>query len=316
MGEITTYTTEMVIAIVFNCAVLFMLLRTSSVKKATSNIFLINLIVADIVTAVMGLVACSAHYARRGMGVKEWTDTKMKTLFMYIFTSTLLILLTATILVTMDRFLAVAKPYLYKEISTKRNVVILMAIIWSIAAVVLILGLIFATLDNAESLRIATDAIDWVLIVITFTGILFLVIANSIILREVRKQVKLVSSISVFGNDKEAAKKSENSLRRKELRAAYLCIMIVCVFTVCWLPISLGLLLNRIEKGNSVAKKLMEIGKALVFVGVILNPCLYVPFKSELKSTFCKCLVNRKANIVDGGSATKTTENSNIQSSV
>ena len=289
MSEITIYTVEISVAILFNGIVLSMLVMNSSVKKSTSNIFLVNLIVADLVTAVMGLTACLTHYARKKMAVKEWTDSKMVILFMYIFTSSLLVLLMATILVTLDRFVAIVKPYRYREISTRRNVTIILTVIWTLAAIVLILGSVFATMDDRDNLRIAQDALDFVLVVISFAGILFLVIANAIILREVQKQVKHVSSVSVFGNDAEAAKRSEVALRKRELRAVYLCLTIVCVFIVSWLPVSLGLVLNLSPRTKTAGRELMRVGKAVIFVGVILNPCLYVPFKSELRAAFCKC---------------------------
>ena len=316
MGEIVAYLLEVIFAIIINVAVLIILVRNSSAKKATANIFLINLIVADIVTAIIGLVACFTHYIRKKMGVKDWTDDKMLILFKYIFTSTLLILLTATILVTLDRFLAIVKPYRYKEMATKRNVVILLVTLWSLSAVVLVLGVVFATMDDPGILRVAQDALDFVLIAVSFAGILFLVIANSIILREVRKQIKLVSSVSVFGNDEEAAKKSENSLRKKELRAAYLCFSIVCVFVICWLPVALGLALNRCGV-KSGGRHLMDIGMTLVFLGVILNPCLYVPFKSELRRSLCKCFPFKKTSRENqSGYETKEGDRSTAQSSI
>ena len=312
MGEISRYFTEIMIAIVLNAIVLVMLLRNSSIRKLTSNIFLINLIVADLVTAIMGLVACITHYTRKSMEVRDWTDSKMGFLFMYIFTSTLVILLSATILVTLDRFLAIVKPYLYKEISTKGNVVKLLTIKWLIGAIVVLLGLVFATLDEPRTLQIAQRTLDFVVMAIAFAGILFLIIANSIILREVRKQIKLVSSISVFGDDKEAEKKSGRSLRKKELRAAYLCFTIVCVFIACWLPLSLGFAFYRNSEMKTAGRHLMDIGKVLVFLGIILNPCIYVPFKSELRQSFFKCFGRYQAN---GSSDGSSTENQTIDRS-
>ena len=302
------YFGEVIAAIVINGIVLVVLLRNSSTRNLTSNIFLINLIVTDLVTAIMGLVACLSHYTRMTINVKDWSDSKMAFLFMYIFTSTLVILLSATILVTLDRFIAIVKPYQYKEISTRRNVAKLLAIIWSFGAIILLLGLVFATLDEPSTLRIAQRTLDYVLMAVAFAGILFLIVANSIILREVRKQIKLVSSISVFGDDQEAAKKSESSLRRKEIHAAYLCFSIVCVFVCCWFPFSLGLAFSRYAKTNSAGKHLMDIGKALVFVGVILNPCIYVPFKTELRASLCRCFRGQTRK-------TKTTNSMENQSS-
>jgi len=240
----------------------------------------------------MGLVACVTHYTRMSMGMKDWDEVKTGFLFMYIFTSTLIILLAATILVTFDRFLAIVKPYRYKEMLTKRNVVRLLTIIWLFGGIVLAIGLVLSTLDEPKTLEIAQNTLDVVLLTIAFAGILFLTIANSIIFREVRKQIKFVSSISVFGDDKEAAKKSDNNLRRKEIRAVYLCFSIVCVFVACWMPFSLGMAFSRSSAMENVGKHFMDVGKALVFVGVILNPCIYVPFKSELH--ICKCIRRKK----------------------
>ena len=311
MGEISRYFGEILAAIVINGIVLVLLLRNSSTRKLTSNIFLINLIVADLVTGIMGLVACVSHYTRMTINVKNWTDSKMGFLFMYIFTSTLIVLLSATILVTLDRFMAIVKPYRYKEISTRRNVAKLLAIIWLFGAIILLLGLVFSTMDEPRTLLVAQRTLDYVVMVIAFAGILFLTIANSIILREVRKQIKLVSSISVFGDDEEAAKKSESSLRRKEIRAAHLCFSIVCVFICCWLPLSVGLAFSRYAKTNPAGKHLMDVGKALVFAGVILNPLLYVPFKTELRASLSRCfrshkMRSKKANSIENQSSDRT----------
>ena len=291
MSEILRYLAEMVTAIVINGIVLLMLIKRASARKLISNTFLINLLVADIITAVIGLVACVTHYTRMSMRVKDWDEAKMGLLFMYIFTSTLIILLAATILVTFDRFIAIVKPYRYKEMFSRRNVVKILTIIWLFGGIVLVIGLVLSTLDEPRTLEVAQNTLDVVLLAIAFAGILFLTIANSIIFREVRKQIKFVSSISVFGDDKEAAKKLDNSLRKKEVRAVYLCFTIVCVFVVCWLPFSLGLAFSRSSAMKNVGKHFMDVGKVLVFVGIILNPCIYVPFKSELH--ICKCIRKR-----------------------
>ena len=288
MAKIVVFTVESSVAIAINAFILVLILKSSKLRKATSNIFLINLIVADLVAASMALVVCLGHYAQKAKR-KEWKEENAIELFMFVFTSTLITLLVAVILVTIDRFVAVVTPFRYQELFTRRKITILLATIWAIGGVILLAGLVCATLDDSKTLEVAKSVLDIVLITISSAGVVFLIIANTVILRAIRKQLKLESTVSVFGNDTVAAKKSETNLRKKEIRAVYLCFSIVALFTICWLPITVALVLDRSVNSSNSGRTFMELGKTLVFIGIALNPCLYVPFKAELRHFFCKC---------------------------
>ena len=224
------------------------------------------------------------------------SETRGITLFMYIFIASLIDSLIAIILVTMDRFIAITRPFKYREIFTKRNVYIQLVISWIIVIIAPILGVICATITNQESYKIAQSSLALVVAGISIFGMVFLATANLIILSQIRKQIKLVSSISVFGDDKEAAKKSEESLRKKEMRAVYLCFSIVGMFIISWLPFAIGLIINKYPALENASIVLMDTGKALVLLGIALNPCLYVPFKSDLRAMLLNVFSRRRSS--------------------
>ena len=284
MTTMVVYTVQVTIAILINAIFLAMFVRNPSLRATPSNIFLINLIGSDIVTAMAGLVACINFFIRHAATDEIMSETRGITLFMYIFIASLIDSLIAIILVTMDRFIAITQPFKYREMFTKRNVYIQLITSWIIVIIAPILGVIFATTTNQESYRIAQSSLALVVAGVSIFGMVFLAIANLIILGQIRKQIKLVSSISVFGDDKEAAKKSEDSLRKKEMRAVYLCFSIVGMFIISWLPFAIGLIINKYPSLVNASIVLMDAGKALVLLGIALNPCLYVPFKSDLRA--------------------------------
>lgn len=284
MTTMVVYTVQVTLAILINAVFLAMFTRNASLRATTSNIFLINLIGSDIVTATAGLVVCINFFIRHATTEEIMSETRGITLFMYIFIASLVDSLIAIILVTMDRFIAIMRPFKYREIFTKRNVYIQLIISWIVVIIAPTVGVIFATTTNQESYKGAQSSLALIVAGISIFGMVFLAIANLIILGQIRKQIKLVSSISVFGDDKEAAKKSEDALRKKEMRAVYLCFSIVGMFIISWLPFAIGLIINKYPPMEKASIVLMDTGKALVLLGIALNPCLYVPFKSDLRA--------------------------------
>ncbi len=314
-SSVYIFSIEIGLGILVNSLFMIVFLATPSLRKTASNRFLINLLASDILTAISAAIALSVHTSKNSQ-----VDIAEKAIFMYIFTTTLLSYLLSLLIVTADRFIAIILPYRYETMSRKKNVRLILVLTWLFIILVLVAGILLATSDSQKTLRIATAGLDYFLIVVALTGIVFLVVTNFIIYREVRRQLHVISSISVYDNDEKAAKRQENNLRKKELRAAYLCIAIVAVFVVTWSIFVMGLI-AKIQRGrdDKHGKQFFFICQIIVLAALTINPFLYIPFNCELrrkmkipfrrlKMLFCKEKQERMG--------TSTSQTNSVQSSL
>ena len=272
------YWVEVIVAFIVNSCMLYLCLRTPNFRKAASNIFLINLIVSNLLTALAASIALGTHF---GKGKPNHSDAA--TLFMYIYTALLVAHLLSVLLVTADRFIAVVYPFYYQKLLRKRNVRIMLITTWVFSLLSISTGTVLASTDDTRIINVASDSVKYIIIIIGLIGMLFLIVSNAVILRVVRKQIRLIISISVFGDDEAASKQHTNNLRKKELRATYLCFAIAGLFVITWCPLVAGCIITVAHEETQVAKHLMDAGKYLILFGITLDSCLYVPFKSELR---------------------------------
>eukprot|EP00794_Sanderia_malayensis_P011105 gene11106-12274_t len=272
---------EIGLAILVNGLILATFVTSKSLRKRVSNLFLMNLVLSDLLTAVAALIPMIIR-----MTQPDRDDAKVAAMFLYVVTAMMFSYLLSVLLVTLDRFIAIVTPYRYQSLLRRRNAKIIIFVSWLPIDAFLITGIALAMSDDPKMLSVARKSLTIAMFIVALTGIVFLVIANLLIFREVRRQVKLLSSITVFdNNDNTASKANQDKLRQKELRAAYLCFAIVALFVCTWGPFAALLFTNVQESHKNHSTGLAsDIWQFVTFAGLIINPCLYVPFTSELRN--------------------------------
>ena len=241
-------------------------------RRLPSNAFLINFMVTNLLHSSAGLVMSS---------VAKSSDFKQETsefsIYSSYFTFSVISYTLSLAVVTLDRYWAVVKPFSYVANMDLSKVKRILCIFWFGMTIFGVVAMIAALVISKEKKLVLT-----VLLIITLLAALFvlssLVLVNSIILREVRRQVsRLISSLGEHGD------KMRRDLAKRQARSAYLCIGMVLTFLSCWLPnaVSIVFLLTGLRPtGMDIFPR---ITLTLYFICLIINPIWYIFWKTDFQ---------------------------------
>ncbi len=246
--------------------------------RTASNKFLVNFLATNFPVAIAGLVVI----------VRSKQSAKKKELKAQMLVSSILIVslfsyLLGLLLVTIDRFIAITRPFFYAEKMTGRNVHRIIALFWISVAAFFISAITRVLVDTSNS---PVKTSHTILLIASFVGIATLLIINLVIFSKIRRQVRYLNTVSVGDTDS-----NRRLLRRSERKAAYLCFAMVATQAICWLP---HCVTGMVEEYNQGKKHLMRYTTSLYYIALLINAFLYVFWHSEMrravKGLFAKCL--------------------------
>ena len=218
--------------------------------------------------------------------------------------------LCATISLAIDRFICITYPFRYSNLS-KWFTNIIISVCWIVGIMYVIVNMIVTNYN----------ALVRPFRVLNVIAIITLPVCNALIFKESRKHIKHISASMVFRADTNASKdysmeasnsKEKNTsidedksigrnekassedlkkviILKKEMRAAFICILLMTSYIVCWLPITVRLFITT--KKDSYVTTFTEY---LAMLNSIADPVIYVSLNSELRSVIIAKIVTRR----------------------
>lgn len=226
------------------------------------------------------------------------------------------------VIISVDRFLAITKPFEYQSRMTKRVGFSLIAFVWVYAMLWGVLSLVNWSGGSQTNIQItSTDArscgksdkiyYTTAMAVALFLPLLIVIVTYSFVFRVAFTQAKAVASLD--------PNKGKRRILR-ELKATKTIAIVIGVFIVCWLPgfilivISLWctVCLEPLQKNPTLAQAIsIPFISVLPIMNSSLNPLIYTVFNKEFRAAFSRMLCRRgeasRNNTMDEVSVTEAT---------
>ncbi|XP_077980189.1 cannabinoid receptor 1-like [Glandiceps talaboti] len=289
MPKKTQEVAEFVFGIVFGSFTMFenLIIILSPVRvpslRTPSNSFIVSIAVADLLVGSIHIWNNSSIF---GYDSSCNLSKVSATIFFVCFLSSLIHLL----LLAVDRFLAITRPYDYETMMRKRNVGIIISVAWFVA---LILGSLpamgwnlgWSTYRRSPYFGCALDFLFppayWgILFTISLGIFLAIIIQYSVILRIAHDHESRAVSQEIKGKI------------RKVRKSVVAFLLVVGVFFVSWSPMILYMIMsaaNPMPSANVLIAR--TIGWFLAQLNSALNPLVYwwriKAFRSAMRRVFC-----------------------------
>ena len=236
------------------------------------------------------------------------------------------------VVISIDRFLAITKPFEYQSRMTKRFGFSLIAFVWVYAMLWGVLSLVDWTGDSTpENPHIyvkffqtgerkcgKNDKVYYTtaMAVAFFLPLVIVIVTYSCVFRVAFTQAKAVASLD--------PNKGKRHILR-ELKATKTIAIVIGVFIVCWLPgfILIVLSLWCVSCFEPfVESKALSLAVRIIFVFVLpvmnssVNPLIYTLFNKEFRSAFSRMLCRGRSAARSDADEFSVTEHTNARSSV
>ena len=289
---------------------------------STHNRILFSMSLADTLVGVFGFCLGILLYMKQpSLSYKLAGNIPM---FSSLFGSVL-----ALVLLTVDRLVAVKKPFVYSSQRYRKLITRLLLGSWAVPAVVTILqSMILIYLSSKQELIVRSS----LFFAFFFFAAFVLIIFNALLIISIRghfsKVVTMKSSVypatsqsvyetdkcsmektEAFGNtgDKTVEEAAKNALstacqavqnsskvsrvsRRRELKqTSIFCVVIVCLFMVLWTPLAVYRMYYAVGISLKIAW-LRRLALCLTIANSLLNPVFYFLVKKELRRYLAKFL--------------------------
>ncbi|XP_033633098.1 octopamine receptor-like [Asterias rubens] len=285
-------------AVIGNLLVIIAIVRSPTLHTIAS-VFVFNLALAD--EAVASLVM-TLDVVYRFQGTWSWGHAVCQ-----VWMSTDVLSCSASILtlcsIAVDRYIAIAHPFLYQGSMTKTKAVLVTSLVWAVAFILSVLPMAFRwhepvgfeqqsdqcilTFNPAFSIisSIVSFYVPFVIMVITY-GLIYRVASrqsakikmNAVHARVIR--ITRCTSLSV--RVQEPVKYHQKA---RDNKAAVTLGIIMGCFVICWLPFFIGNIINPLCN-NCIDIAYTKAFTWLGYSNSALNPFLYVMFNREIRGAF------------------------------
>ncbi|XP_071792580.1 dopamine receptor 1-like [Asterias amurensis] len=258
-------------AVIGNLLVIIAIVRSPTLHTIAS-VFVFNLALAD--EAVASLVM-TLDVVYRFQGTWPWGHAVCQ-----VWMSTDVLSCSASILtlcsIAVDRYIAIAHPFLYQGSMTKTKAVLVTSLVWAVAFILSVLPM---ALRWHEPVGFEQQSDQCIL---TFNP------AFSIISSIVSFYVPFVIMVITYGliyrvASRQSAKIKMNAPR--DNKAAVTLGIIMGCFVICWLPFFIGNIINPLCN-NCIDVAYTKAFTWLGYSNSALNPFLYVMFNREIRGAF------------------------------
>ncbi|XP_071131778.1 mu-type opioid receptor-like [Mytilus edulis] len=263
-----------VIACTGNFFVIYVVLRHMSLKD-NSNIFVLNLAIADFFTGMSSGVQIVYVFHR------HLNQNVVSCLLRFQVVGCMTIASHVNVfLLSMDRYIAICQQGLYQKILTKNLSSIIVTLPWLIS-MALSLPPFFGwneweTAPSCSFSLVYSTEFFWTTssIVCSLNGLSF--IAHFLIFFKIRKFYKRTRPLDEL--------ETEDKKLHKNIRGAKVMLIITIAFTICWTPfMSFSF---AFANGYSTDFNLQETSHWLVFLGMlnsVINPVIYAWYKQDFR---------------------------------
>jgi histamine receptor H2 len=259
-----------------NTLILLAIIKNSCLQTVP-DLFIFSLAIADLLVTV--LIQPLWIYKVNNLETAVYFEKKLLYLVLRgICYLSLLASITNVFAVTVDRYLAICRPFRYLSLVTKKRAVLVILTVWVNSAVIAVAGIFDKYYVNFYSFVYSV-----VLLVLTIIIYIYLLVVAK------KQQNKIVTL-----NDPSNGNNGDTSLpsrQKREQKAARTIAIVVGVFIVCWSPFLVITGLARVE---------LKIMSPYVFFSFALcnsaiNPYIYCVRNSRYREAFKK-LLGRSGN--------------------
>ena len=179
-----------------------------------------------------------------------------------------------TIAISIDRYVAIRKPFYYQTLTRKNAYYVVMTIVF-IATTHSISAFIFDTTYTAISFLVVL-------------GCFAICVCNYRLFREVKRQCILTIS-NVVSEDLTKKRQIKRRIKLRQLRSLRMCLVIVVTFMVLWIPYLVVFILSRIRKELfSDHYFLLKMVEMLAILNGIVDVLTFFIMKRQARKMFVK----------------------------
>jgi len=250
-----------------------------------SNKFLLNLFMANCFASfsMVGYAALALYHITQNDSRKNLQLTHVlldeEVIFYIVVVTSMVISLINRMAVTLDRVLAIKRPFFYAEKFTTRVFFKIVCITLTVS-LTYFLTLIICYWQLPMKIVMLILQISFVIVIIV--GFIVLAVVNFIIFFAARFQLRAIAGTSGCPTRKK-------QLLRREYRIVCICAGIVLTFELCWTPVLVWFMYNLVTQ-SAVPNHFQFTACHLICLNNILDPLVYgwlsKDVKSELKSFF------------------------------
>ena len=228
------YCIESIIMVISNIFAIVIKLHLKNAERSFHGIVLLVLFVAHLISGIFNLVIAGIIIA--GTDVEN-LDRRLTTSRDSVCGLEIML----TILLSLERFVAVRKPFLYENL-TKFHAKCAFGVTM---LVTIALSLLLFKTKKVYNLGY----------LITILGGLFIAVSNTLLYRSAKRQCEEISKTIVDQSEKAQTQK-RNDMRKRKLKSLKICIFITASYLLTWFPLVIV----------KVSKSLFDIETDLVFI--------------------------------------------------
>jgi len=249
-----------------------------ALRQLPSNAFLINFVVTNLLVASASFQIAST---KTSIIVEE------KPIFLMNVSCFIVSVVSYTLslsLITLDRYWAIVKPFDYATNMNWPTAKRILYVFWFSVSVFGIVTLVVASLLYDER-KLISAILVILMYLIALLCLFLLIFVNSIIIREVRRQVNRL----VFSSLEKSTVCLQ--LARREKRTTYLCFGVVATFLFCWLPKCVCVIFVFAPLRFKNLNYLIHVSTTLYFMSLIINPFWYIFWKADFRQSLRRLLI-------------------------
>ncbi|XP_068711256.1 QRFP-like peptide receptor [Montipora foliosa] len=301
-SQLLAYSAIFILSMFGNCVLINAITRNYGRCSAAMNYYIINMAAADLVTTVFDIGVQVYHYAVMAMNKQfEWFDGVMGVFLCKWFAFTQGTAIACSVLtltaIAINRFQAVMFPF-RPSMRTSRALLVI-GLIW-ISSFAIASPMLYAMrvlnshgalycledweplFDNQSSRGHYSLVLLFFLYVcpLVLIGLLYSLIALKVWVRTAPGQITAPHQLN------------ETKRKKKILK---ICMTVVSVFAVCWLPFYVYLILNFLGDGNNgcgTPEYVAFIGLFFGHANSALNPFIYIIYNSDYQKSLKKVLLH------------------------
>lgn len=265
--------------------------------RTVPNMFVTNLAVSDILMAIV-CMPISLRVLMSG----EWPfGTVVCDLQGYFVFTFGIVSLENMSVIAVNRYFAVCRPFECKVVFTKRNVMLIIALLWilpSIASVPPLAGWGYYAFNGGKSFCTYPFHVD--MVYTTIVEVLFIAFPMGIIAFSYTKCI-----LAIRSNNRRVAQVEDNpqpanheTRKAREIRATWTMMFATLGFSLCWLPVSAIDFIDTYTGGN-LPRQVFFLNGFLVFASSAINPFIYWLTYRDFRKAYREVLPCTKRNEVN-----------------
>ena len=302
------------LAFLGNVLICVAVLRTPGLRTVP-NMFVTNLAVSDILMAVV-CMPISLCVLISG----EWPFSAMvcdlQGFFMFSFG---IVSQVNMAVIAVNRYFAVCRPFDCKAIFTKRNVLLMIALLWilpSIASVPPLAGWGYYAFNGGKAFCIYPFNVN--MIYTTINQLLFIAFPMGLIGFSYTKCVMAIRS-----NNRQVAQMEDNSRstnhesrKAREIRATWTMMFATLGFSLCWFPVSVIDFVDTFTGGGNLPRQVFMLNGFLIFTSSTINPFIYWLTNRDFRKAYREILPCKKRNRIMVAEVSHSIQSTVAQSTV